>query len=195
MDVSEHTEEQAPDVDMEFVGELNLVDDLGTLEPSVDDTISALLLTQMGSSGRSYAREKASGARRILSEIYSPPRITEMIRRSKSKHILPGYAFDLTTVDPEDGQPWDFSIPAKRERARRLLREQAPYMLIGSPMCRAFSAWQHLNAVKCSDPEAMKRARIEATMHMDFVAELYAEQVRGAGISCTNIPYKPHPGS
>ena len=179
MDASEHVEEQAPDVDMEFVGELNLVSGLGHLQPSVDESVSALVLAQMGSSGRSYAREKASGARRILAEIDFPPSATEMIRRSKSKHVVPGYAFDLTTVDPEDGQPWHFSIPAKRERARRLLREQAPYMLIGSPMCRAFSSWQRLNAVKCSDPEAMKRARVEAIVHMDFVAELYAEQVRG----------------
>ena len=66
MDVSEPAETNIPDVEMEFMGELDLVDDLGHLEPSAEDTISQLLLTQMGSSGRSYAREKAAGSRRIL---------------------------------------------------------------------------------------------------------------------------------
>ena len=46
-------------------------------------------------------------------------------------------------------------------------------------MCRAFSTWQFLNRVRCTDPEAMEQARLQAIVHVDFVMELYAEQMAG----------------
>ena len=171
--------EESTDVNMDFVGSMEVHDVLGCLEPSIDDTISHLLLAQMGSSGRSYRRDTATAAKKLVSEIYSPPRVTALIRQIRSKHFLPGYAFDLTTVDPADGKPWDFSIAAKRERARALLREQKPYLLIGSPMCTAFSTWQRLNWARSNDRAGMARAYAEAVVHMRFVAELYAEQSAG----------------
>ena len=106
------------DVDMDFIGSMELHDSLGNLEPEADDAVSQMLLMQMGSAGRAYRRDKASAARKIVSEIYSPPRITALLRQLKSRHFMPGYAFDLTTVDPQDGKPWDFSCPRKRSRAR-----------------------------------------------------------------------------
>ena len=165
------------DVDMDFIGSLELHDSLGNLEPEADDAISQMLLMQMGSAGRGYRRDRATAARKIVSEIYSPPRVTALMKQLKSRHFMPGYAFDLTTVDPLDGKPWDFSCPDKRRRARELLREQQPYMLIGSPMCRAFSTWQALNRAKSSDKAAIDRSYAEAVVHIQFVCELYAEQV------------------
>ena len=50
----------------------------------------------------------------------------------------PGFALDLTVVDPEDGSPWDFCKKEKRDKARKMQREQRPILLIGSPMCTAF---------------------------------------------------------
>ena len=167
------------DVDMDFIGNMELHDSLGNLEPETDDAVSQMLLMQMGSAGRAYRRDKASAARKIVSEIYSPPRVTALLRQLKSRHFMPGYAFDLTTVDPQDGKPWDFSCPHKRSRARELLRQQQPYMLIGSPMCRAFSTWQALNRAKSSDKAAIDRSYAEAVVHIRFVCELYAEQVAG----------------
>ena len=79
----------------------------------------------------------------------------------------------------KDGMPWDFSIPEKRQKARWLLREQMPYMLIGSPECKHFSTWQALNTAKCLDPAAMRRAKEAAILHLNFVAELYNEQMDG----------------
>ena len=82
---------------------------LGILEPSVDDFVSDILLQQLGSSGRTFKREKRASCRRLVSEMYSPPRVTAEIRRMKHRHLLPGFALDLTVVDPDDGMPWDFS--------------------------------------------------------------------------------------
>ena len=51
-------------------------------------------------------------------------------------------------------------------------------LLIGSPMCRAFATWQYLNAVR-GDPDKMKRAYVQAMVHLQFCCELYEEQVQG----------------
>ena len=56
------------------------------------------------------------------------------------------------------------------------LRRQKPYLFIGSPMCTAFCTWQALNYAKSSDKAALDRAYARATVHMEFVASLYAEQ-------------------
>ena len=114
-----------------------------------------------------------------MSEMYSPPRVTKELRASQHnyKHLLPGFAFDLTANDLEDGLPWDFSRRVKRERARNLIREQRPYMLIGSPACTAYSTCQALNEAKSTDLDAVYAARRQAKVHMDFMISLYREQV------------------
>ena len=150
---------------------------IGSLEPSPDDFIGQLLLQQLGSSGRSFRREQRSCARRIVSEMYSPPRVTVEIRRGRYRHLMPGFALDLTVVDPEDGLPWDFSKPDKRDKARRMRRNQRPYMLIGSPECTAFSTWQRLNEARSKDRVAYQRARTAAALHIKFMMELYDEQI------------------
>jgi hypothetical protein len=136
-----------------------------------------LLLQQLGSCGKSYRREAKAAGRRIISEMYSPPRVTAELQRMKHKHLLPGFALDLTVVDPEDGLPWDFSKSGKREKARQMRRRQKPYLLIGSPECTAFSTWQYLNEARSINPQAFKEARRRAKAHIKFMAELYREQL------------------
>ena len=55
-------------------------------------------------------------------EVYSPPRITKM---ASEMGLHPAWALDLTVVDPDDGIPWDFNVPAKRRRAFELLEREA----------------------------------------------------------------------
>ena len=93
------------------------------------------------------------------------------------KHLVPGFALDLAFVDPSDGLPWDFSKKSKREKAFALLRQQKPYMLIGSPACKAFSAWQVLNRARTKDTAAMDRALAATTRHLDFVVSFYSENI------------------
>ncbi len=170
MDDDSMETEQADDMETDFIGSI------GSLEPSVEDVVSELMLAQLGSS-KSHQREQRRGIRRLVTEIFSPPRVTKLMREIKTRHILPGFAFDLTVVDPDDGKPWDLSKKEKRDKVRRLLRRHRPYVLIGSPMCTAFSTWQALNQHKFSDPEAKRRAKIEAEVHMRFVISLYYEQI------------------
>ena len=182
----------AGDVDMGFVGSLShdvSCGHLGSLEPSFDDEVSALMLAQMGCTSRGYRREGRTAIRRLVSEVYSPPRVTELLRKLKHKHLMPGFALDLTVDDPDDGKPWDFSVREKREKARAKLRAQKPYVLIGSPCCRRFSTWQALNRSKHGESTEDKRAMIEAKLHIAFVASLYREQLDGGRYFVHEHPY------
>ena len=52
---------------------------------------------------------------------------------------------DMTVVDPEDGNPWDFNIKEKRDKAKEIIRSKKSLLLILSPMCTAFSSMQGKN--------------------------------------------------
>ena len=106
---------------------------LGSLQPSAGDEVSRLMLQELGSVGRGYKRERRKVFRNIVSKVYSPPRVTAEIIRQRNREVLPGFAYDFTTLDEDDGQPWDFSIQSKREKALKKVQTQQPFMLIGSP--------------------------------------------------------------
>ena len=44
-------------------------------------------------------------------------------------------------------------------------------------MCKDFGAWQRLNRARPRDPEAVRRARVGSIVHLNFVAELYEQQI------------------
>ena len=50
-------------------------------------------------------------------------------------------------------------------------------LLIGSPMCTAFSTWQRINN-KIRDPYVVEMEKRRAVMHLQFCVELYREQLR-----------------
>ena len=73
---------------------------------------------------------------------------------------------DLTTG-------WDFNKEEDRLRAEKLIDEQEPLVLIGSPPCVAFSQLQSLI------PDSQRKAKqlAEGIRHMEFMAKLYKKQV------------------
>ncbi len=77
-----------------------------------DDEITAVLAVIGVDPGR-FRREKTRAVRRLVSEIYSPPRVTAMLKRMTNQGLTPGLALDLTTIDPDDGRPWDFDVTAE----------------------------------------------------------------------------------
>ena len=90
---------------------------------------------------------------------------------------MPGTAFDLTTTDAK-GEPWDFNIERKRQEAWRIVREEKPMVLIGTPMCTKFSAWAKLcNARWGRDPALVAREYRNAMVHLRFCCELYQYQI------------------
>ena len=107
-----------------------------------------------------------------VAEVYSPIRVTGMAEKFNLK---PGWALDLTTNDPDDGKPWDFSMPDKREKVKKLQKQDAPFFLILSPMCGPFSSLQNFNYPEMDSNEVMRKLS-DAMMHVQFAVELCIAQ-------------------
>lgn len=119
----------------------------------------------MGGSAKQYRRERGRAIKAIVAEFYSPPRVTAAAKLLPELNVIPGFALDLATSDA-DGQAWDFDTPEMRDRARQRLMREQPMLLVGSPMCTAFSTWQRINnKIRC--PSVVARE-----------LELYREQAK-----------------
>ena len=102
------------------------------------------LVASIGGNRKAYKKERSAAMKRIVSEIYSPPRVTAAAKLLPSLKIIPGFALDITTVD-EEGRPWDFSKLEMRQAASAKVEAEQPMVLVGSPMCTDYSAWQQIN--------------------------------------------------
>ena len=69
----------------------------------------------------------------------------------------------------------DFDEEEMRKRAWAKIEEEQPMLLIGSPMCTAFSAWQHINNSQ-RDPEVTSKEYERGFCHFRFCCELYEHQ-------------------
>ena len=94
---------------------------------------------------------------------------------------MPGLVLDLTVNDPDDDKPWDFTQAAKREKVRGAIRTQQPFLLIGATMCKAFSARERSDSAKCGNPKVRERLKAETALHVEFVTELYRQQIDQEG--------------
>jgi hypothetical protein len=130
----------------------------------------------LGGDSQKYKRDRAKAIRAVVSEVYSPPRVTAAIKLLPELKLIPGFALDLTTADT-DGALWDFDSKVMRERAMRKVKEERPQLLIGSPMCTAFSTWQRINNLIRS-PVTVAAEKKRAVEHLEFCVELYREQMR-----------------
>ena len=106
-----------------------------------------------------------------VAEVYSPPRVVEA---AKAMGLRGGWSLDLTTQDV-DGSAWDFNKLHMRNRAVHKVLTDKPLVLIGNPMCTAFSAMNHINYAKMS-PEEVERRLAYARKHLDFCIKLYEMQ-------------------
>ena len=79
---------------------------------NVGELQSEMLLGEIGVSRRCQGSARVL----VLTEIYSPPRVTNEIKEMRHKYVAPVLGLDLTVIDPFDGQPWDFDRPEKRKR-------------------------------------------------------------------------------
>ena len=109
-----------------------------------------------------------------LAEVYSPPRVTA---EAAKLNLKAGEAMGFTTV-------WDFDDTKDRKRAEDYINEERPLLLLGSPMCTAFSQLQRLNGRGAHSAEKMKNA----IGHMEFVIELYKMQIDGGKLFLLERP-------
>ena len=112
----------------------------------------------------------------VVSEIYSPPRVAAAIKLLPELRLIPGFPLDLITGD-SDGCLWDFDSKMMRYRGLKRIREERPMLLVGLPMCTAFSTWQRINSL-IRDPLTVNIEEKRAVMHLEFWVELYREQMK-----------------
>ena len=146
----------------------------------VEDDVTCFLIDQLGGSSKSYSRDRKTAFRKVVSEVFSPPRITAHLSRFPNKDLLPGFALDLTCVDPFDGLPWDFDKKEKRMRALKMVRTEEPLFLIGYPARTAWCSWQALNDAT-RDAEIVRREKVQALVHLQFMAMLHEVDESPAG--------------
>ena len=99
-----------------------------------------------------------------VAEDFCPPRFT---KRAERLDLNPGIAMDLTVG-------WDLNDPRHIAAAWRYLKEVKPYLLVGSPECKAFSQLAALNRGKPGYDAALK----EGLAHLRITCEMYAYQHR-----------------
>ncbi len=106
-----------------------------------------------------------------ITEIYSPERVAKVAAKFG---LRAGSSFDLTNG-------WDFNIAEHRRKAWSKIKDESPYMLIGSPPCTYFSMLQELNvAVHGHKPDwkaKFDEEVREAKIHVEFCCTLLSGTV------------------
>ena len=114
------------------------------------------------------AHEK-EGIQDPIMEVVSPVRVNGMASRLG---LIPGMSLDLTGNDPEDGLPWDFNTPDKRNKVLDMVLGKKALLVIGSPMCKAFSRLQRWS-FKRMRPDKVERMKKEGLRHLEFCMMIY----------------------
>ena len=106
-----------------------------------------------------------------VTEIFSPERVALVC---KIFGLVPGSSLDLKSG-------WDFDLEQDRRKAEKIVREEKPDLLIGSPPCTYFSILQGLNKwLNRGNPEwleAFEMNRQKAIRHIRFCCKLYRIQM------------------
>ena len=167
-----------PDTEEDLEPVLNLIEQDELLYDELLECAAeaAQIVASLGGRKTGYRRERRQAAQRMVSEIYSAPRVTKAMKLMPGLELIPGFALDLSSND-ENGNAWDFTRADMREKAKALVLRAKPYVLIGSPPCTAFSSWQHLNAARLSwTAQEIRRRRAEGELLVRFCCELYKLQ-------------------
>ena len=117
-----------------------------------------------------------------VSELYSPPRVTEAARTRPDLGIKGLKAVDLTTPRPNGGS-WDFTQKQHRDEAMEIIENDDPDWVIGCPPCTDFSGLGRSNHRRM-DPDEVRRRMREARTHLNFCVQVYRNQLsRGKDFS------------
>ena len=108
-----------------------------------------------------------------LAEIFSPPRIVTI---AKKNGLAARWSFDRL-VEKEAGVPWDLTRRAHQMEILRIIEDEKPQLVIGSPPCSHFSKIMALNWPKT--PRHKRRAMMrEARDLLEFASRVYMAQYR-----------------
>jgi hypothetical protein len=122
-----------------------------------------------------------------VSEIYSPPRITQMAKMRPSLNIEGLRAFDLSTAHPGGGS-WDFNKKEHRDLARRMCAEDDPDWIIGSPPCTDFSVLGRWNHTRMKVEDVRTKGSRKHGAISSFASCYTATSLPAGSISSMNTP-------
>ena len=109
-------------------------------------------------------------------EVYGRGSIVAEANKRRRKVEVRGIgAMDLRTSKP-DGTPWNFSLKEDRRLARKMIDEEKPDWIIGSPPCTAFSIWNYSMNYPKMDPGKVAALVLEGERHLKFMAGIYRRQ-------------------
>ena len=75
-----------------------------------------------------------------VAEVFNPGIFSNAVAKM---NLIVGLVFDINA--PQQGRQFDADIPSRREWCKKVVQEQKPMFLIGSPLCTAFSLLLNLN--------------------------------------------------
>ena len=101
-------------------------------------------------------------------------------------------AFDLRTRK-RNGEAWDFRKRSDRREARRIVEEEKPTWIIGSPPCTFFSLWNQAMNHHKMEPARVEELRREAVQHLHFVIGLYKNSSWRVGAISFMSTHRQHP--
>ena len=113
-----------------------------------------------------------------VTELFSPPRVNARLQGGGSnRKVSPGTSVNLV-VDETIGESWEFLRADHRRACWARLKEEDPWMVVGSPPCTAFSVLNTGFNKYRSAPEKSAKRELEGKILPWFALDIYAWQVR-----------------
>ena len=108
-----------------------------------------------------------------IAEVYSPKRFTALAHQYK---LRPGFAVDLCETKAH-GEHWNLNKPADVEELFKLIDQDEPLLITGSPPCHLFSKLQAISWNKIP-PEIREKRMTEALHHLHTSCDEYEKQIQ-----------------
>jgi hypothetical protein len=115
---------------------------------------------------------------KVVTELFSPPRVNANIQKglANAAGFVNGTSFDMI-VDQQSGERWNFLEASDRRKCWERLKQEDPWIVIGSPPCTAFCALNIGLNKNRGDPVQRERRRAEGQVLLGFALGVYAWQV------------------
>ena len=164
------------------VGRRGAATPAGELQARFQTSVVRKILEELNEKPKFQMTRRAEDRKDVLTdpwntecgEVYSPPRVTQVV---SELGLRPAWSLDLTTIDADDGKPWDFTDASKRHKASKLISKDKPLLLVVCPMCGPFSSMNNLNYGKMDSADAKEKLE-KAMEHVKFALDLCMQQYR-----------------
>jgi hypothetical protein len=120
---------------------------------------------------------RIQASRKQKSQSYTAHR--ESWHTSEACHVNHEAGLTFALCMGHDGKFWNFLQASDRARARKLISQEKPFIVIGSPPCTDFSSWNMRSNHKRMSEEEVRRRKAEeqAETLLGFAIEVHERQM------------------